>query len=285
MRPGAHRLGVIAASAVAAPVVVGIVYSLFAALDVIGPAGGGRPSLERIARVLSERSVWEGTAWSVWVAAASTALSVVLAIVLALAFRGRRVVDRTARAVALLPLPIPHLVAAVLAVLILAQSGFLARLAFAAGWVSSPAEMPAMVHDPAGAGLIVALVWKETPFLALIAFTLLARGISELEESARTLGASPGAVLRRVTVPLLWRGMMPAAVAVFAFVAGSYEAAALLAPSDPLALPLLTMERYTSAALERRADAFVLALLGVALALAAVAAHELVSRRWAAAEP
>ena len=51
--------------------------------------------------------------------------------------------------------------------------------------------------------------------------------IPGLEEAARTLGAGPWAAFRRVTWPLLWRGMLPGAAAVFVFVAGSYEAAAL----------------------------------------------------------
>jgi molybdate transport system permease protein len=106
-----------------------------------------------------------------------------------------------------------------------------------------------------------------------------------LEEAARTLGANPAAVFRRVTLPLLWRGLLPATVAVFVFVAGAYEAAAVLAPSDPLALPLLTLERYTDANLSRRSDAFVLVLVGMAVSLLAVVAHEWARNRWERYEP
>jgi putative spermidine/putrescine transport system permease protein len=139
--------------------------------------------------------------------------------------------------------------------------------------------MPALVLDPWGVGLILALTWKELPFLALVAASVLATRGSALEETARGLGAGPLSVLGRVTWPMLWRGMLPAAVVVFTFVAGSYEATVLLAPSDPMALPLLTWERYTDAALARRGDAYVLALLGMALAGFAVALHEWLASR------
>lgn len=286
-RPGgatsAEAAGLAAALVVAAPVLVGVCYAGLAATGWMGPEGGG--SLERVRRVLAERTVWEGVAWSIWVAGAATLISTVLAMLLATAFRTRRRLDRAARTVALVPLPIPHVVAALLAVLILGQSGILGRAAFALGLVDGPGAVPAVVYDRWGVGLILALVWKETPFLSLIAFSVLARRAVSLEESARTLGASPRQVLLRVTAPVLWRGMMPAAVAVFAFAAGSYEAAALLAPSDPLALPLLTMERYTDAALNRRADAFVLVVLGTALAVGAVAVHEWLRRGWREFQP
>jgi ABC-type uncharacterized transport system YnjBCD permease subunit len=72
-------------------------------------------------------------------------------------------------------------------------------------------------------------------------------------------------------------------VAVFTFVAGSYETAALLGPTDPLPLPVLTWERYTDAALERRADGYALALLGLCVAAVAVGIHAWLER-WASPE-
>src|SRR5690606_22513047 len=106
--------------------------------------------------------------------------------------------------------------------------------------------------------------WKEFPFLALLAFSVLATRGAALEETARGLGAGPLQVLRHITIPVLWRGLLPGAAAVFTFALGSYEAAALLAPSDPLALPLLIEERYTGPDLARRADAYVLVLVAAA---------------------
>jgi ABC-type spermidine/putrescine transport system permease subunit I len=124
------------------------------------------------------------------------------------------------------------------------------------------------------------LVWKEVPFLALVAFSVLASRGLRLEEAARTLGASPLATFSRVTWPVLWRGMLPAVVAVFAFVVGSWELPSLLAPSDPLALPLQILERHTDPALARRGEAFVLALLALGLALTVVVIHERLRARW-----
>jgi putative spermidine/putrescine transport system permease protein len=190
-----------------------------------------------------------------------------------------------ARLFAVLPLPIPHLAAAVAGLLLLGQSGLLARLLASFGLVTDPGAMPALVYDRFGLGLILTLAWKELAFLALVAFSVVATRGSRLEEVARTLGAKPFEVFRRVTWPLLWRGLLPAVVAVFVFVASTYEATAVLAPSDPLALPLLTLERYTDADLSRRGDGFVLVLLGMAVSLLAVAAHEWARSRWDRYEP
>lgn len=285
-RRGPRFRGLLAAVAVASPVALGLVYTALAALGLAGPGAGMEgtpPSLSRMGRVLSDGGVWRGTLWTLWVAGASTALASAGAAGVAVAFRGKGRMERWGRSLAFLPLAVPHLAAAAGALLILGQSGLLARAAFHLGWIAGPASMPPMVLDPWGVGLILALTWKELPFLALVAASVLATRGHAMEETARGLGAGPWDTFRRVTWPLMWRGMLPAAVAVFTFVAGSYEAAALLAPSDPLALPLLTWERYTDAALSRRGDAYVLALLGMVLALTAVAVHEALAargRRW-----
>lgn len=274
-----HSRGLLAALLVSAPVWVGVGYALLAALGAVG-VGAGEVSARRFPRVLGETAVWEGVGWTVWVAAASTALATAAAALVAVAFRASGRTDRLARSIAVFPLPIPHIVAAVGGVLVLGQSGFLARVARAAGLIDAPADMPALVYDEWGIGLILTLAWKEFPFLALVAFSVLSSRGNALEETARSLGAGPWQCFRRVTWPVLWRGILPAVIAVFTFVAGTYEAMALLAPSDPLALPLLTMERYTDAALTRRGDAFVLVLLAMALAAVAVILHERVRSRW-----
>lgn len=268
---------------VASPVFAGIVYSILGAFGIAGPGAEG-VSFNHVQIVLGDGATWRGLLWTLWIASASTLVATILAIATAAVFRAERGVDRFARVVAVVPLAVPHIVAALCAVLILSQSGLLARLAFAAGFQASPAEMPALTSDKNGVGLITALVWKEFPFLALVAFSVIARNAAALEETARTLGAGAFRTFRVATLPVLWRGLLPPIVAVFTFVAGNYEAAALLAPSSPLALPLLTMERYTDSSLAARGDAFVLVLLAMAVSLCGVAAHEWIANKTEVAE-
>jgi putative spermidine/putrescine transport system permease protein len=257
----------------ALPVIVGIAYAVAGAFGVAGVGAGGFTTV-RVVRVLTDGGVWRGVAWTVATAGASTTLAAILAAILALSFRATGVVERIGRAATLLPFPIPHVVAAAGGVMLLGQSGVLSRAAAALGMVGTPSQFPALVLDRTGIGFALTLGWKETPFLAFFAITALATRGAALEEVARTLGAGSWQTLRRVVLPLLWRGMRPAAAAAAIFIAGSYEAAALLAPTDPLPLPIATYERYEAVDLTMRGDAYVLVLLGLALAALAVVAFE-----------
>lgn len=275
------RAGLVAAALVAAPVLVGVAYAVLAALGLAG-AGATGLTTARVARVLAERATWAGLGWSLWVAGAATLLATAGAALVALAFRGAGALDRAGRLLAALPLPVPHLVAAALGVQLLGQSGLVARAGHALGLVARPDDVPALLYDPLGTGLILTMAWKELPFLSVVAASVLATRGARAEEAARTLGAGRWATLALVTWPLLWRGLMPAVVAVFVFVAGNYEVAALMAPSDPLALPLLTAERAVDPDLSRRGDAYVLALVALGVGALAVAAHEWARARWGA---
>ena len=59
--------------------------------------------------------------------------------------------------------------------------------------------------------------------------------------------------------------------------------AALLAPTQPTALSLLTMERWSDAALSRRSEAHVLGLLSLAMVVGAVWWQAIVRRHIDAA--
>ena len=266
---GRDRAGALALALLALPPLVGGAYSLAAT---VGLAGAGARGFDagRLVRVLGAWDTWRSVAWTVSTAGIATVIATVAAVAVALRLRGSRV----ARWFAIGPLAVPHIAAALAALLLLGQSGLLSRIAFAFGLVSVPSDFPVLVYDRPGIALILAFAWKEFPFIALTAFAVLDTRTDALAEVARTLGASEREVMRRVTWPLLRRGLMPAVVAAFAFLLGQYEMAALLAPSDPMALPVLTYERAFDPVLAHRGDAYALGVLALLIAGIVVVIHE-----------
>ncbi len=251
------------------PMLVGIGYLIAGALGVVGNAAPGA-----LGRVLGDAQVWRSALLSLWIAALGTAVSLIGAVSVALLFSGNERVDRAIRSIAALPLPVPTVAAAVAMLLLLSQSGWLARVASQLHLIASPADFPAIVNDPFAIGLITAVVWKEMPFLTLVALSLQSLRGPAFIDAARTLGASRIQTLRTITLPLLLRGMAPSIIAVFVFVLGSLELALILAPSAPLALPLLIQERRTALDMASHGEAYVIALLATGLALLAVLLHE-----------
>ena len=173
----------------------------------------------------------------------------------------------------MLPMAVPHVAAALAALLLFGQSGLLSRLTYALGLTTTPADFPPLVYDRTGVSLVFTFAWKELPYLTLTAMAVLLSDTRELEEVARTLGATARQAFWRVTWPQLWRGTAPAVIAAFAFLIGQYEMPALLAPSDPTALSILIYERAVDPNLSRRGEAHVLGLIALAISGLLVVAH------------
>jgi putative spermidine/putrescine transport system permease protein len=262
------RLGAVAAVAVASPVLIGATYSMLAAVGLVGVGARGF-TLERVVSVLTSPQTWAGVSWTIATAGAATVIGIALSFLLAVRVR----TSRLGQTLATLPMAVPHVAAALAALLMLGQSGLVSRLTFALGLTAAPADFPPLVYDRLGVSLVLAFIWKELPYLTLTAVAVLLTDTRELEEVARTLGATPRQAFWRVTWPQLWRGTAPAAIAAFAFLIGQYEMPALLAPIHPAPLSLLIYERAVDPNLIRRGEAHVLGLLALAIAGLLVVAH------------
>jgi len=219
---------------------------------------------------------------TLWIALASTALSSVLALAGALFLR-RLVWGRRWGTFAFqLNLPIPHVVGAIAMLLLLGQSGFLARLGHLAGLIATPADFPALIYDPLALGVILEYSWKATTFIGInVLASLLAIG-EDYEATARTLGAGAWQRFRRVILLLVSPSLAAAAVLSFAFAFGAFEVPFLLGQRYPSALPVLAYRSYVDVDLNARPEAMAISMIISAITAAAVVLYMQFTRRRAA---
>jgi putative spermidine/putrescine transport system permease protein len=240
-------------------------------------AGGASPDAYR--RLLVDPEFGRSLLLTLHVAVTSTVLAVVLGIGAALVLRRLVRSRRSVTTLFQLNLPIPHVIGAVAILALLGQSGLLSRVAARTGAIEGPADFPALVFDPYALGIITQYVWKEVPFIGIVALAILRATGDELEETARTLGASPWQRLRHVTLPLLLPGVLWASVIVFAFTFGTFEVPLLLGRSFPAVLPVLAHQRYTDIDLAARPEAMAISVVITVLVIGVVIAGSGLARR------
>ncbi len=255
--------------------VIGVLFAggLFAAvvqsLGYLPAIGQTEISLDAYRQVLTGEDFVRSFLLTTYVAAASTGLSTVLAVLAALALR--RSSGRLSAVVFQLPITIPHLVAAVGIALVISQTGLGARLAAALGLIGEPKEFPALLYDRYSVGIILTYVWKETPFIALVVLASLRGVAGELEEVARTLGANAWQRFWYVVFPVISPGIIAASLIVFAFTFGTFEVPYLLGRTYPTILPVMAYNEYRDIELTARPVAMAVNVL-IALITAVFAA-------------
>ncbi len=207
------------------------------------------------------------------VALLSTVLAAVLGVCLALLLRRLGRGRRWAAGLLQADLAVPHLVGALCMLLLLGQSGLLSRLTHGAGLTATPADFAGLTADGFGVAVIAEYVWKETPFIAVVALGALGRATAQLEGAAAVLGARPWQRMRHVTLPLLAPAVLAGSVLVLAFTAGSYEVPLLLGRPYPATLPVVAYQLYRDTDLTARPEAMAVAVVISALSLTVVAGY------------
>jgi putative spermidine/putrescine transport system permease protein len=189
----------------------------------------------------------------------ATGLAVVLGVGAALLIRRSGRFRRVASTVFQSTLPVPHIVGALSMLLLLQPTGFAARVGDAVG-LSDAGSFPVLTGDRFGWAIVAEYVWKEAPFIGVVALSALSSGVAELEDAARTLGAGPWARFRRVTLPVLTPGVLATSIIAFAFSFGSFEVPSLLGRPFPSTLPVVAYERYRDTDLTSRPQAMAISV-------------------------
>jgi putative spermidine/putrescine transport system permease protein len=227
-------------------------------MPIIGQYGFG---LQAYLQLLTRPGFVRSLGLTLFVSTTATVVAVALAVATALTlrkrFRGKKLVSFVYQ----FPLTIPHLVVAVGFLLLVSQSGLLARAAYAAGLIQESSQFPILVFDDFGLGIILVYVWKEVPFIGLIALAVLQSLGEDYEEQARTLGAGRWQTFRHVLLPLILPGILPGSIIIFAYVFGAFEVPYLLGKSFPSMLSVLSYRLYIDVDLAARPQAMAMSIL------------------------
>lgn len=247
------------------PVLAGLGFMLLYSTGLSGFLATGF-TLRYWSRALSDSQTWISLLYSVGLGGAGLTASLALAFALQAAL-GPRLKTGALRSLLFLPLSVPPLVAALLSVELLGNAGLLSRLAYAAGFIVRPAEFPTLLYTASGFGIVATHVTLVAPFLLLL-LERIARHeqVPELEQVARTLGASPWQVWRRIRMPILLRASTPVLGVYFLVLTGAYEVPLLVGAQYPSMISVLIARRFAQFDLDTRPDAYVLASLYAVLA-------------------
>ncbi|MGE3795779.1 MAG: ABC transporter permease subunit [Dehalococcoidia bacterium] len=237
-----------------------------------GAIVGGAASLDAWRDVLSDPRFLEALRFTSVLAALTTALALPLALIGAVAVRS----SRLGLLAMSLPIPVPHLVVAAVAVVVLGPGGLADRVA---GELA-----PDLVGDPNGLGIVFVYLYKEVPFLVLVVLAGWTSDSDELLEAAEVAGAGRWRRTVDVLLPRITPGLAVAAAVVAAFVVGAAEIPLLVGPSGKptVATYAIDVVRLDGPAARPAATVALLAATAAAAAAAGTAALAVTATgRWA----
>jgi putative spermidine/putrescine transport system permease protein len=257
-----------------------LLFGVLQSLGFISFTGEANPGFNAYINIFTDSVFWRSLGLSLWIAFASTIISIILAVVSSLLIfhteRGRRSITFVYQ----FNLPIPHIVGGVAMLLLLSQSGLFSRIGFALGLTDSPADFPALTNDRWGVAIIAEYVWKETIFIGVVVLAALSGGVAEYEDLARTLGADRWKRFWHVIVPFITPAVLSTSIIVFAFSFGAFEIPFLLGQPFPAALPVLAFRAYSDVDLNSRPEAMAISVVIAGIVAVLVFIYTWVGRRY-----
>ncbi len=238
----------------------GFLFGLFQSFGYMPIIGQHDMSLDAYRNMFTDTKFFGSLFLTLWISLAATILTIIFAIITALAmrqtFKGRRIINFLYQ----FPITIPHLVIAVGAMLLFSQSGMFARIFYALGIISDQSQFPILVYDNLGIGIIYVYLWKQIPFMGLIVISILQSVGNDYEELARSLGANRWQTFRYVLLPLIVPGILPISIICFAYTFGSFEVPYLLGKPFPAVLSVLAYRLFEDVDLNARPEAMAMAV-------------------------
>lgn len=228
-----------------------------------------RISPEAFLRSLAEPVVLDALSLSLITATASTVIVVILGTPLALVnarhdYRGRMIVDTLTD----LPIVLPPAVAGIALLMAFGRRGVVGQYLDLVGINIAFTTF----------AVVLAQVFVASPFYIRQAKASFEAVDRLYEDAARTLGASPGIVALRITIPLAWGGLVSGAILSFARALGEFGATIMFAGNFQGRTQTMPLAIYT--AMQGDLDAAIsLAIILVVISFAVIAAVKVVARR------
>jgi putative spermidine/putrescine transport system permease protein len=132
-----------------------------------------------------------------------------------------------------IPLILPHIAVGFIAVILLSKTGIIASFAYQLGIIDSFESFPNLLYTRAGIDLIVAYIYKETPFVMVMVYAILSRFDRRLIETASMLGASPLRCFYSLILPFIMPVINTTFIILFIFSFGGFDLPFVLGDSYP----------------------------------------------------
>lgn len=196
--------------------------------------------------VFSDPNIVNSFLFTLMIAFVSTLISAILAIVVAMALRRTFVGKKLAVFLFQFNIPIPQIAFTMMVLLLLLNTGFLSRLFYSFGFISSASDFPVLVYDRFGVGIIVSYVLKFIPFIGMSILAILQNSAQEYEDQSQVLGANRFQTFIHILLPMIMPALASTTIITFAYAFGTFEVPMLIGGSENLALPVMAYIDYTS---------------------------------------
>jgi len=132
-----------------------------------------------------------------------------------------------------IPLILPHIAVGFIVILFFSRSGIFSSLSTSVGVTSGMEDFPEILYSRYALDIILANIYKETPFVIVMVYAVLLKTDSRLIMTASMLGGTTVNIFFRIILPALMPIISTVFIIIFVYNFGSFEIPYVLGSSKP----------------------------------------------------
>ncbi|MDJ0624664.1 MAG: hypothetical protein QNJ17_17005 [Desulfocapsaceae bacterium] len=184
-------------------------------------------------QLFSDTWFLESAVFSLYVALTATLISIVIGTLFAYLiwklpgkYHSRAVIYK-------IPLILPHIGVGFIAVILISKTGVFSSIAYQLNLIDSFEDFPNLLYTRAGIDLILAYIYKETPFVMVMVYAILSRFDKRIIDTAGMLGASQMRSFFTLVLPFIMPVLNTTFIILFIFSFGGFDLPFVLGDSYP----------------------------------------------------
>ncbi len=132
-----------------------------------------------------------------------------------------------------IPLILPHIAVGFIVILFFSRSGIFSSLSTSVGVSAGMEDFPEILYSRYAFDIILANIYKETPFVIIMVYAVLMKTDSRLIMTASMLGGTTVNIFLRIILPALLPIISTVFIIIFVYNVGSFEIPYVLGSSKP----------------------------------------------------
>lgn len=145
-----------------------------------------------------------------------------------------------------MPIAIPHIIVAMMMIILFAQNGFISRIFYHLGLIKNSQEFNTILNDKYNIGVIVAYIFKGTAYVLSVIYLIMKKNDYRYFEAAKLMNVNYGRYVRDILIPTSMDSLITSFLILFSFSFGAYELPFMIGNTSNKLLPVIAYEKYLS---------------------------------------
>ena len=221
----------------------GIFISIVRSFGIYDAIGLNNFTLKYLMDIVNNKEIFNAIIRTFIVASVEAIASVIIATLISVYLIKNKITNHN---ILYAPIAIPHIVVAMMMIILFAQNGFISRIFYHLKLINNSQEFKTILNDKYNIGVIVAYIFKGTAYVLSVIYIIMKKNDYRYFEVAKLMKVNYRRYVKDILIPTSMDSLITSFLILFSFSFGAYEIPYMIGNTSNKLLPVIAYEKYLS---------------------------------------